>query len=163
MLTDEQRQRVAGSLGLARWVASNCGPLTEDNVAIAYLALCRAVAAYKPGAGMAWESYARQRVRGDLLDAWRLAGGYRRKRVSDPCVTVATQHDDYIDTDDRLLAASLFDAFDDRAQHMVRRWCAGETKADIAIAEGISERRVGQIVNARIRQLAELCDEAITH
>jgi len=157
MLTDEQRQRVAGSLGLARWVASNCGPLTEDNVAIAYLALCRAATTWRPDAGMSWESYARQRVRGDLLDVWKLAGGYRRKPVATLRRSGDTRLDDYTDTDDRLLAVSLFDAFDDRAQHMVRRWCAGETKADIATAEGISERRVGQIVNARIRQLAELC------
>lgn len=157
MLTDEQRQRVAGSLGLARWVASSCGPLTEDNVAIAYLALCRAATTYKPGANMTWESYARQRVRGDLLDTWKLAGGYRRKRVADLSVTAATQHDDYTEFDDNDLARWLFDAFDDRAQRMLRRWCEGETKADIATAEGISERRVGQIVNARLEQLAELC------
>lgn len=163
MLTDEQRQRVAGSLGLARWVASNCGPLTEDNVAIAYLALCRAATAYKPGANMTWESYARQRVRGDLLDAWKLAGGYRRKRVADPSVTAATQHDDYTDADDREFARWLFDSHDDRAQRMVRRWCEGKTKADIATAEGVSGARVGQIIAARLEQLAELCDEATTH
>jgi Sigma-70 region 2 len=163
MLTDEQRQRVAGSLGLARWAASRCGPLTDDNVAIAYLALCRAAQTYRPGRGMTWESYARQRVRGDLLDAWKLAGGYRRKRVADPVVTAATCHDDYAEADDAMYARWLFDAFDDRAQRMVRRWCAGETKADIATAEGISGARVGQIIDARIRQLAELCDEATTH
>ena len=160
---------VAGSLGLARWEASRCGPLTEDNVAIAYLALCRAVTTYKPGAGMTWQSYARMRVRGDLLDTWKLAGGYRRKprpgetdiytdrsgewRIRNITAAHASQGPGPEAVDDRLLAVSLFEAFDDRAQEYLRRWCEGETKAQIAITEGVSERRIGQIINARLEQL----------
>lgn len=144
-------------MGLARWVVQQTGPMTQDNISTAYLALCRAALTYQPGRGLSWESYARQRVRGDLLDAWRIEGGSRRKRTADPAVTAATVHDDIAELDDVLHARWLLDAFDDRAQRYLRRWCDGELKADIATAEGLSGSRIGQLIDARLRQLAELC------
>jgi RNA polymerase sigma factor (sigma-70 family) len=159
VLTDEQRQRVAGSLGLARWVASNCGPLTEDNVAIAYLALCRAATTYKPGANMTWESYARQRVRFAIADARRewYGRGVDDDRVQTGAAVLhatatRTYEDPFDQLIDRIDGERAFAALpgSSRDKQIVLDRASGAPTSEVAARYGISEARVSQITFAVI-------------